>query len=323
VRLKADFAKLCLAFQFAMQPQVPTRIQLHSFIMKLVEDWNRNRAQNPEGVPSATEVTRTIWDAEETNRLAVVPDSANSLTLADLLKEQAIEYSGGHQWREMEDYINHLSRKHRDEMNLREFVGIFNDVLRDFGVPDDAGETQPDSPLGDFARAAKLIFHVRGQPFVNAAWTHIEGAGRPDYATVLEETEAKVRLLTLGCIYLDFCSIALGECESPDFEMWAEALDVEIYCLGQLVGTEHEECNEAEGKGDFCRRALNVLTDQFRPQLYAALVKGFGGVSALYSVLWQNCHDTTADGEEWRVTSSTGAAYEFVAGGVRRPHNYD
>lgn len=306
-----------------MQPQDATRIQLHSFIMNLVEGWNRDRAQNPEGVPSATEVTRTIWDAEETNRLAVVSDSANSLTLADLLKEQAIEYFGDHQWREMEDYINHLSRKQRHEMNLREFVGIFHAVLRDFGAPDDAAETEPDSQLGGFARAAKLIFDVRAQPFVNAAWTHIEGAGRPDYATILEETEAKVRLLALGCIYLDFCSIALGERESPDFEMWAEALDVETYCLGQLVGTAHEECNEAESEGDFHHRALTILTDQCRAELFTALVKGFGGVSALYSVLWQNCHDTTADGEEWQVTSATSSAYEFVAEGVRRPRDYD
>ena len=296
--------------------------------MKLAEDWNRERAQNPEGVPSAAEVTRTIWDAEETNRLAVVSDSANSLTLADLLQEQAIEYFGGHQWREMENYINHLSHKQRHEMNLREFVGIFYDVLRDFGAPDDAAGTDPDCPLGDYTRAAKLIFDVRAQPFVNAAWMHIEGAGRQDYATILEETEAKVRLLALGCICLDFCSIALGERESPDFEMWAEALGVKTYCLGQLVGTEHNECNEAESADDFRRHALTVLTDQCRPELFATLVNGFGGVNALYSALWRNCHDTTADGEEWRVTSATvtsatGAAYEFVAEGVQRPHDYD
>lgn len=189
---------------------------------------------------------------------------------------------------------------------------------------DPDGERHESEPcFGDFTAAAKAIFDVRGQPFATTAWTRIEGAGQPDYATTLEETEAKVRLLALGCIYLDFYSIAWGERESPDFEMWAEALDVETYCLGQLVGTEHEECNEAEGEDDFRRRALTVLTDQCRPELFAALVKGFGGVSALYSALWRNCHDTTADGEEWRVTSATGPAYEFVSGGLLRSYDYE
>jgi|GEM_PF-3383892 len=307
-----------------MQSQNATRIQLHPFIVHLIEDWNRGRALHPSDTPSAAEVTRLIWDSEETGGTAYFPDdNANPLHLADLLKAISKDYFGGHQWRAMEDYINRLTAKERRTLTLDEFVGTFYNVLRDFGAPDGGVADEGRRPLGEFAVAAKLIFDVRAQPFVNMAWTHIEGAGEPDYATILEETEAKVRLLALGCVYLDFCSIALGEHESPDFETWAEALDMETYCLGQLVGTDHEACNEAESEGEFRRRALTVLTDQCRPELFAAMVKGCGDVNALYSALWRNCHDTTADGEEWRVTSATGAAYEFVAGGLLRCHDYD
>lgn len=110
-------------------------IKLHSFIMRLVNQWNRDREQDSDGVPTAAEVTRTIWDAEETIG-ADVSNNANSFTIADVLEVQAKEFFGGQHWDEMEDYINRLTPAERDEINLPEFTGIFYDVLRDFGTPD-------------------------------------------------------------------------------------------------------------------------------------------------------------------------------------------
>jgi len=113
------------------------RVFLHTFIMNLVDDWNRDRADSPdEKIPSAAEVTRTIWDAEETDRGACLNDDANSLTIADVLEAEAKEHFGGHQWQEMEDYINRLTPMEREMINLREFTEIFYAVLRGFGTPE-------------------------------------------------------------------------------------------------------------------------------------------------------------------------------------------
>ena len=111
-------------------------VKLHSFIMQLVDDWNRDRAEDPEAMPSAARVTKMIWNAEETGQMASVRNSANSLTIADVLEVQAKEYFGGHHWQEMEDYINRISPAERQQMNLQEFVEIFYDVLCGCGTPD-------------------------------------------------------------------------------------------------------------------------------------------------------------------------------------------
>ncbi len=94
-------------------------IRLHSFIMQVVDAWNKDRADDPKAMPSAARVTKTIWDAEETSRMASVRDSANSLTIADVLEAQAKEYFGGHHWQEMEDYINRLSPEDAAGRGLR------------------------------------------------------------------------------------------------------------------------------------------------------------------------------------------------------------
>lgn len=118
-----------------MKGQKHARVDLHAFIIRLVDDWNRDRAEDPGTMRSAVRVTKTIWAAEETTS-AFLNDDANSLTIADVLKHQAIEFFGGHQWREMEEYINRLPQQQREQMNLQEFTAIFYDVLRDFGTPD-------------------------------------------------------------------------------------------------------------------------------------------------------------------------------------------
>ena len=113
-----------------------SRVQLHYFIMKLVDQWNRDRDQDPQGIPTAAEVTKTIWAAEEVNCMFEVNEKSNALTIADAIETAGVECFGGQQWTEMEDYINRLSPEEREQINLQEFTGIFYDVLRDFGSPD-------------------------------------------------------------------------------------------------------------------------------------------------------------------------------------------
>jgi len=110
-------------------------IKLHSFIMKLVEQWNQDGGEDADGMPTAAEVTRTIWNAEETIG-ADVPKNANSFTIANVLEAQAKEYFGSARWEEMEHYINRLMPREREGINLQDFTDIFYDVLRDFGAPD-------------------------------------------------------------------------------------------------------------------------------------------------------------------------------------------
>ena len=300
-----------------MQAPHAPRTELHSFIVHLIEDWNRGRTQHPNDTPSATEVTRPIWDAEETGGTAYFPnDNASPLHLADLLKSVSKDYFGGHQWREMEDYINRLTPKERRNLTLDEFVGTFYNALRDFGTPDGGEEDEGRWPLGDFAGAAKLMFDVRAMPFVKSAWTHIEGSNRPDYPTLLEETQAKVRLMALACICLEFSNLSLEQEEQPDFELWAEVLEVPAHCLGQLIGTTDAECNRASNEAAFRDRALTVLTDRCRAALFAALVEACDGVDRLHAALLQSCPASVADDDPAQPAIANNLTYAFVAGGL-------
>lgn len=138
-------------------------VSLHSFIMACLDDWNKDRLaeqaawneerleeqaemdeddwnedqlENPHGMKSAAKVTKTIWDADETGGLCFLEDNANTLTIADYLKFVAIDFFGGHQWHEMEDYINRLTPSEREMINLCEFIEIFYGVLCGGGPPD-------------------------------------------------------------------------------------------------------------------------------------------------------------------------------------------
>lgn len=302
-----------------MQPRDPTRVNLHSYIVRLAEDWEKARTLGPENQPTATEVTRLIWDAEETGGTAYFPDAnASPLHLADLLRSISKNYFGGHQWSAMEDYINRLTSKERRNMQLDEFAGIFYDILRDHGEPDDAEDPYGRWPLGDFNRAAKLMFDVHAQPFVKSAWAAIEGARRPDYQTLLEETRAKIRLMALARICLEFSNLALEQYEQPDFELWAEVLEVPVHCLGQLVGTTDAECNQANSDLVFSHRALKVLTDQCRAEIFAAMLAACGGVEQLHAALLLTYPEEDETRGHTRPSTGNELTLAYVANGLVR-----
>ena len=112
------------------------RVALHSFIMDLVDAWNSDRNEDPDEMPSAASVTRTVWEAAETNLMFIVPEDAGALTIADVLETAGKDCFGGHRWNDMEDYINRLTPRQRQQINLQEFTEILYDVLRDFGTPE-------------------------------------------------------------------------------------------------------------------------------------------------------------------------------------------
>jgi hypothetical protein len=174
--------------------------------------------------------------------------------------------------------------------------------------------------------AAAQIFNVWvGQPelrFAEEAWAHIVKAGLAEAETELEAVQVKIRFMALACVYLDFCALAKDEDCSPAFSDWAHDLEIELFRVGQLVGTSDEDCNEAQDEYQFLDLALTVLTDRCRAELHRVLVAGYGNENKLYTALWHSSHDAAEaskqESEEWAVTGDNSAGYGFVTGGFRR-----
>jgi hypothetical protein len=161
--------------------------------------------------------------------------------------------------------------------------------------------------------------------FAEPAWGYIVAAKLADYITPLEETRVKVRLLCLGCMYFDFCSVTKIRSALPDFDKWSEAVKLDLSMVAQLIGASNVTGKDSADESQFRRRALVTLTDGERDGVYRALLKGYRDALKIYSSLWHSTHSPDAgrwEDLEWETTSLNAAGFEFVMGGCARTRNY-
>jgi hypothetical protein len=135
--------------------------------------------------------------------------------------------------------------------------------------------------------AATLAFAVwMGQPelvWAEKTWSALGDAKLTAYATEVERYQVLFRLLVLGGIYSDFCDAAWGEYSAPTYSDWASPLELDPFVVGQLYAQVPEWTPESDQN-----EALEILVENERTRVVAALMVAFGGASGLYAALWNS-----------------------------------
>lgn len=89
-----------------------------------------------------------------------------------------------------------------------------------------------------------------GQPelrWARLAWERLLERGLGNYGNPTEKCMVKIRFLALAGFYHDFCYVAWRVEAYPDYQVWAELLEIHSFSLGQLAGTSAEWSEEDTG----------------------------------------------------------------------------
>ena len=160
--------------------------------------------------------------------------------------------------------------------------------------------------------------------FAEPAWGYIVAAKLADYITPLEQTRVKIRLLCLGCMYLDFCSVTKIRSALPDFDKWSEAVKLDSSLVAQLSGATNATSKDSRMNHNF-DAALWSRSPMRNAMCLSRCLKGYRDALKIYSSLWHSTHSPDAgrwEDLEWETTSLNAAGFEFVMGGCARARNY-
>lgn len=133
----------------------------------------------------------------------------------------------------------------------------------------------------------------RNVQFAKSCWKIFDELGLTKYSNDLERNIVCLRIVALGRIYREFHGINGDEYIEPNYEEWAELLNITGFRLGQLIGMDEDFLNEEDDFANFIN-AIGYLSDKYRNEVYTALVKGFIGVDSFFYELFK----TSLDDEE-------------------------
>jgi hypothetical protein len=132
---------------------------------------------------------------------------------------------------------------------------------------------------------AQRIFTLwPGQPelsWVRASWGMVWQCELADYADDFERWGVLFRFLALAGIYFDFCHLAWNRGNLPDYEILGKELGLGLLQVVMLLGPDAllGQVNEEE---ELFRLGMKSLADQARVEIVPALIRGYGGLKALY-----------------------------------------
>jgi hypothetical protein len=137
--------------------------------------------------------------------------------------------------------------------------------------------------------------------------------------TVLETTAARLRLVTLGRIYEEFCRLAWEENPETPLEYLAEFLEIDPVALGILASTgSTDDITDAIDEFGLRVAALQAATDSQRKVIFQCLEAAYGGPVKLFSRLWHTRADAAeADDDlpEFEPVPGNCSALEYVQNG--------
>jgi hypothetical protein len=153
------------------------------------------------------------------------------------------------------------------------------------------------------------------------AWSHLTAAAGLNNATTLVEiTATKLRLVTLGRIYHEFCGLAWDE--NPDWPVsyLTENLEIDPVALGILAAStpDRNEFEEVTEDCDLTAQALMAVVNSQRSEIFDCLSAAYGDAYKLYSRIWHTLSDDAekdSEGDEFRVTEANVAAMDYVVQG--------
>ena len=123
-----------------MNTQKP-KIDLHLYIMKLVDEWEEDRRLYPEhNMRSAYAVTEPLWGMDAScGTLAwdMSESESSPLAIADGIQFVITNFHGGCLWQELGEYLNSRSPQWFERMELQTFAEIMESAMVEGGVIDD------------------------------------------------------------------------------------------------------------------------------------------------------------------------------------------
>lgn len=152
------------------------------------------------------------------------------------------------------------------------------------------------------------------------AWGHLRNADLASRQTLLDETQAKLRLVTLARIYQEFCGLAWDENPETPLDYLTEDLEIDPVAVGVLAAqTGSDELEESIDDYELLIVALTAVTNSQRQDIFQCLKKAYGDEIRLYGRFWYTRPGLTEDneGDEFEVTIPNSAALEYVRNGFR------
>ncbi len=143
-------------------------------------------------------------------------------------------------------------------------------------------------------------------------WSHFRAAGLTGAATLLERTESEIRLLCLTKIYHEFCATTWDENPDQPLVELADYLEVNPVAIGILAAKAGFSGDEEDSEHELLSGALQAASDAQRPLIHACLVKALGGAPKVYERMRRTRGTEDPDGDEWAVTSTNAAAFDFI-----------
>ena len=177
----------------------------------------------------------------------------------------------------------------------------------------------------DVAGAAAKMFNVwmdgSEVKWAEEAWRHLYAAGLANRESVLDETAAKLRLVTLAQIYQEFCGLAWDENPETPLDYLAEDLEIDPLALGILAAaSDADEFGDAGDEFELREAALVAVTHGQRSEIFECLKAAYGGDVQLYTRLWHTRSanaEEDSEGNEFEVTGSNGVALNYVMNGFQ------
>ena len=120
----------------------------------------------------------------------------------------------------------------------------------------------------------------RGFEFAKKCWEIFTNLRLTVYDNQIEKCYILIHLIALGEIYREFNGIAFDEFIEPNYEEWAEILNISKYRIGQLIGKKFGYM-EGDDFEDYIS-AIGYLSDEDRKIVYDTLVKGFKSKEQLF-----------------------------------------
>jgi hypothetical protein len=126
-----------------------------------------------------------------------------------------------------------------------------------------------------------------GQPeliCVRESWGMVLKSGLADYVNDFERWGVLFRFLGLAGIYFDFCHLAWNRVNLPDYETLGKELGLGLLQVVMLLGPD-ALLEQVNGEEELFRVGMKSLADQARIEIVPTLIRGYGGLSALYEAL--------------------------------------
>jgi hypothetical protein len=167
------------------------------------------------------------------------------------------------------------------------------------------------------------VWFIGGElDWAKEVWSHLGAAGLASRQNFLDETAAKLRLVTLAKIYQEFCGLAWGEDPETPIDYLAEDLHIDPVALGVLAAsTKCDELEEAVEDYELLQAALTAVTDNQRHEIFDCLKAAYGNEFKLYSRIWHTRSleaEKDSEDDEWEVTEANSSALEYIQNGFRR-----